>query len=69
MPVPRMSTEAIAEEKMYLVGLARDTNLGETTNVKDLARYPLILPGPTQGQRILTEMVAAQAGIRLNIRI
>ncbi len=69
MPTPRMSTEAICTETMYLVGRARDARLPEATNVLDLAGYPLILPGPTEGLRILTEMVAAQVGIKLNVKI
>lgn len=69
MPTPRMSTEAICTETMYLVGRAGDARLPEATNVSDLARFSLILPGPTEGLRILTEMVAAQAGIKLTVKI
>jgi LysR family nitrogen assimilation transcriptional regulator len=69
MPTAPLSTEVIGKEKMYLVGPVNDTPLSETTNVKDLEQFPLILPGPSEGLRILLEMIAAQVGIRLNVAI
>ena len=43
--------------------------LPPTVPVSELGRFPLILPGPSEGLRILMEVVAAQAGIRLNMKI
>ncbi|MEP9379149.1 LysR family transcriptional regulator [Aquabacter sp. CN5-332] len=67
--MPLLSTEQLCEETMYLVASAKAPRLPPTVPVSELERLPLILPGPLEGLRLLVEVVAAQAGIRLNVRI
>jgi LysR family nitrogen assimilation transcriptional regulator len=69
MPAKHLPTELICEETMYLVGRANDPKMPGTTDLARLKDLPLILPGPSESLRILNEMVAAQAGIRLNVVI
>jgi LysR family nitrogen assimilation transcriptional regulator len=62
VPVSHITTEPLCEETMYLVAPVSKPRLPPTTRVADLELIPLILPGPTEGLRILMELVAAQAG-------
>ncbi len=69
VPMPRMATEPLCEEGMYLVAHASAAKLPATTPVSELGRFPLILPGRSEGLRILMEVVAAQAGIGLTMKL
>jgi LysR family nitrogen assimilation transcriptional regulator len=69
VPMPRITTEPLCEEGMYLVAHAGAPPLPATTPVSDLERFPLILPGRSEGLRILVEVVAAQAGVRLTMKL
>jgi len=69
VPMPRIATEPLCEEGMYLVAHASAPPLPATTPVSDLGRFPLILPGRSEGLRILMEVVAAQAGIELTMKL
>jgi LysR family nitrogen assimilation transcriptional regulator len=69
VPMPRVATEPLCEETMYLVAHASAPRLPATTRVAELGRFPLILPGRSEGLRILMEVVAAQAGIQLNMKL
>ena len=69
VPMPRIATEPLCEESMYLVAPANAPKLPPTVPVSELTRYPLILPGRSEGLRILMEVIAAQAGIRLTMKV
>jgi LysR family transcriptional regulator, nitrogen assimilation regulatory protein len=69
VPMPSMTTDLLCEEGMYLVAPASAPRLPATTPVSELGRFPLILPGRSEGLRILMEVVAAQAGIRLTMKL
>lgn len=69
VPVSRIVTEPLCEEGMYLVALKGKQRLPPTTKVSSLEHIPLILPGPTEGLRILMEVVAARIGIQLKINL
>ena len=69
VPMPRLATEPLCEEGMYLVAHAGAPRLPATTPVSELGRFPLILPGRSEGLRILMEVVAAQAGVQLTMKL
>jgi LysR family nitrogen assimilation transcriptional regulator len=69
VPMPRMAMDLLCEESMYLVAHAGAPKLPPTTPVSELGRFPLILPGRSEGLRILMEIIAARAGVQLTMKL
>jgi LysR family transcriptional regulator, nitrogen assimilation regulatory protein len=69
VPIAQVVTEPLCEESMYLVAPVNVPKLPPTTKLSDLENIPLILPARTEGLRLLMEVIAAQVGIELKVRI
>ena len=67
-PLPGVTLEPVLVEDLWLVGGAQClATQGEQVPLSELARYPLVLPSPSQTHRRLLEGVAASSGLRLQI--
>lgn len=69
-PLRHLSARRLASEELVLVGPTGEfgdaAHPGEVT-AQDLARYPLILPGPANGHRHLLDREAARLGVALDV--
>ena len=67
---PQIKTEPLIAETLYLVG-PPGSKLSErrAVNLVDLAKLPMILPGPKQGLRKLLEEAVRQAGAELRLAV
>ena len=65
---PSIEVTPLKEAPLYLVSSASSTTLKQTSKVavRQLRKFPLILPGSPRAIRIVLEKAAAEVGIRLN---
>jgi DNA-binding transcriptional LysR family regulator len=68
-PFSSFRVTPLIDERLYVVGsAARGFDLTKPVNFAQVAREPLVLPGPKHSLRMLVERVAHAAGIEANIR-
>ncbi len=68
-PMAQLDYDALWSEELCLVSAARGEKLPETVRIKDLVRYPLILPSRPNAVRTLVETEAAAQGVALDIAL
>jgi len=66
-PTSRLEAATLREDPLYLVSPTSSSPKAKYVNLRDLGKYPLILPGLYHATRALVEMEAANAGIKLNV--
>jgi LysR family nitrogen assimilation transcriptional regulator len=66
---PLVDKRHLFSEELFLVsqGDPLPPDGGRTVRIRDLGRYPLIIPGRLHAIRMLVEMHAAERGVKLNI--
>ena len=65
-PVPGIEIAPVLEERLCLIGMASSTPR-RSAPLKDIARYPLVMPQRGHIFRKLMESHAALAGVKLNV--
>lgn len=65
-PTPGIEITPVLEERLCLIGMASGTRARSAT-LKDIARYPLVMPQRGHIFRKLMETHAALAGVKLNV--
>jgi LysR family nitrogen assimilation transcriptional regulator len=65
----RLMSERLISERLSLIGAASAGTLGRTTQTKQIARFPLILPSTPHGLRRLLDSVANEQRLKLNVTI
>ena len=65
-PVPGIEITPVLEERLCLIGMASTTRK-RSAPLKDIARYPLVMPQRGHIFRKLMESHAALAGVKLNV--
>ncbi len=67
---PGLNATKLLEDELVLVGGARSLLAGETgIECRQLPEFPLIVPSPAHGLRMLIEAAAAKARVRLEIQM
>ncbi len=68
-PSPALDITRIEKQELFLVSAVANTELPATAEIpfRQLARYPLVLPGEPHIIRVLLEKAAVKAGIKLNV--
>jgi LysR family transcriptional regulator, nitrogen assimilation regulatory protein len=68
-PNPGLRIDPILVEDLWLVGAPGTLPAGqEAVPFRDIAGYPLVIPGATHSHRRLVEGIARRRGVRLNLR-
>src|SRR5262249_9209704 len=68
-PSPLIETVPLREEELFLVSAAKTRVLAKSAKVpvRELQRYPLILPSLPHTMRALLDAAAAKAGFKLDV--
>lgn len=69
MPTPALELAPLIEESLCLIGRRRSRREASTVALKDLPRYPLILPTRPHAIRMLVETRLASLGLRTNVTL
>jgi len=65
---PLVDKRTLYSEEMFLISKPQ-ANVPGTIELRELSRYPLIIPGRQHAIRTLVEMVAAERSVHLNIAL
>jgi LysR family nitrogen assimilation transcriptional regulator len=65
-PLPSLEIKPLREGRLFLVSLATDAPVGPVS-LRQLAKYPLVMPERGHTFRKLAESAAAMAGVRLRV--
>lgn len=70
-PSPSIETTPLREEEIFLVSAAANSTLRKSDKVpvRELGKYPLILPSNPHTMRALMESAAFKAGFKLNVAL
>ncbi|MCC6532603.1 MAG: LysR family transcriptional regulator [Burkholderiales bacterium] len=68
-PSPHIEITPLIEKHLWLISPAGALPDDATVDVRDLGRFPLILPSQPSTQRSLMEAAAAKAGTQLNVHL
>jgi LysR family transcriptional regulator, nitrogen assimilation regulatory protein len=68
-PTPAVEIEPLAEEELCLIGSAANAVPARTVRLRDLPRYPLIIPNRPHAIRTLVESRLAALGLRPQVAL
>jgi LysR family nitrogen assimilation transcriptional regulator len=68
-PFSGLRQTVIGVENLYLVGPPDHFRDGQVVTLAELANHPLIIPGRMHGMNLLIRGVAAQHGVKLDVRV